>query len=54
MIVIEKTNTGYSAFFENLPIGTTGSNADELKANLLEAFELYLFDEVDEKMKSIT
>lgn len=40
-IRIEKTNTGFSAYFEEIPVATTGSNIAELLSNLKEAFELY-------------
>jgi len=39
--IVEKTNTGYSAFVDDLPVYTTGTHMAELKANMLEAFNLY-------------
>lgn len=49
-MLVEKTNTGFSAYAEALPVFTTGSNLSELKANMLEALNLYFED----KGKSIT
>lgn len=43
-IKVETSSTGYSAFVEELPIYTTGSNISELLSNLNEAIELY-YDE---------
>lgn len=40
-IIIEKTETGYSAYAENHPVYTVGNNLDELKSNILEALNLY-------------
>jgi len=40
-IIVEKTETGYSAYSENYPVYTVGNNLDELKFNILEAFNLY-------------
>ncbi len=44
LFIIEKTNTGFSAYsndFEKFPVGTTGTSISELKANILEAANLY-------------
>jgi hypothetical protein len=38
--VVEKTETGFSAFSEDNPIFTTGKNITELQNNLIEAMEL--------------
>jgi predicted RNase H-like HicB family nuclease len=38
--VVEKTETGFSAFSEDTPIFTTGKNITELQNNILEAIEL--------------
>jgi predicted RNase H-like HicB family nuclease len=43
-IIVEKTETGYSAYSENYPVYTVGNNLDELKLNILEALNLYLED----------
>jgi predicted RNase H-like HicB family nuclease len=43
-IIVEKTETGYSAYAESYPVYTIGNNLDELKINILEALNLY-FDE---------
>lgn len=51
VFVVEKTNTGYSAYadnFERFPVSTTGDNVSELRKNILDAVNLY-FDEVDQK-----
>lgn len=44
IIIVEKTETGYSAYSENYPVYTVGNNLDELKFNILEAFNLYFED----------
>jgi len=40
--IVEKTNTGYSAYHENANgiIATTGDNIADLRANILEAYNL--------------
>ncbi|MGE0021980.1 MAG: XRE family transcriptional regulator [Draconibacterium sp.] len=48
-IIIEKTETGFSAFSEDYPIFTTGKSITELQINALEATQLY-FDEQEEKI----
>ena len=40
-ILVEKTNSGYSAYTENYPVYTAGNNLDELKKNIIEALNLY-------------
>ena len=45
-MIVERTNTGYSAYATNYPVVTVGANLDELKANMLEASNLYL-EEMD-------
>jgi len=47
--IIEKTETGFSAFTEDYPIFTTGKTITELQNNALEATQLY-FDEQGEKI----
>lgn len=37
VFIVEKTNTGYSAYAENYPAYTTGDNLAELKTNILNA-----------------
>ena len=44
-MILEKTDTGFSAFSENYPIYTTGRTIPELMANALEAANLCLEDE---------
>jgi len=48
-IIIEKTETGFSAFTEDYPIFTTGKTITELQNNALEATQLY-FEEQEEKI----
>ena len=43
-IIVERTNTGYSAFAQNYPVATTGNDLVELKSNMIEAFNLYFED----------
>ena len=40
-IIVERTNTGFSAFAEEYPIFTTGRTVPELTDNALEAANLY-------------
>ncbi len=40
-ILVEKTNSGYSAYAENYPVYTVGNNLDELKNSIIEALNLY-------------
>ncbi|MDO9340890.1 MAG: hypothetical protein Q7T72_10275 [Bacteroidales bacterium] len=44
-MIVEKTDTGFSAFSENYPIYTTGRTIPELMANALEAANLCFEDE---------
>ncbi len=39
--VVEKTNTGFSAFAEDYPVYTTGKTITDLKKNILEALNFY-------------
>lgn len=48
-IIIEKTETGFSAFTEDYPIFTTGKTITELQNNALEATQLY-FEQQEEKI----
>lgn len=41
-MIVERTKTGYSAYAEKYPVYTAGSSLEELKANILEALNLYL------------
>lgn len=43
-IIVEKTDTGFSAYSEELPIYTTGSTIPELINNAHEATQLYFED----------
>ncbi|MCT3662584.1 type II toxin-antitoxin system HicB family antitoxin [Elizabethkingia anophelis] len=41
-LVLERTNTGYSAYSDDLPGGVTaGDNIDEIKENFKEVIEMY-------------
>lgn len=44
-MIVEKTNTGFSAFSEDFPIFTTGRTIPELMENALEAANLCFEDE---------
>jgi len=45
LVIIEKTDTGFSAFTTDYSVYTTGSSMNELFHNLREAFILYFDDE---------
>jgi hypothetical protein len=47
--VVEKTETGFSAFSEDNPIFTTGKNITELQNNIIEAMEL-AYDSTNSKI----
>lgn len=49
-LIVEKTKTGFSAYAEKYPIYTVGCSLDELKANILEALNLFF----EERGKVIT
>lgn len=49
-MIVEKTQTGYSAFAEKYPVFTVGTSLEELKANILEALNLYF----EQKGKIVT
>jgi len=40
-MIVERTKTGYSAYAEKYPVYTVGGSLDELKANMLDALNLY-------------
>lgn len=40
-IKIEQTRTGFSAYFDEIPVYTTGKDMQTLLTNLYEAYELY-------------
>jgi DNA-binding transcriptional regulator YdaS (Cro superfamily) len=44
-MLVEKTDTGYSAFAEGIPVYTTGRTIPELIGNALKAANLYLEEE---------
>ena len=43
--IVEKTNTGYSAYSEDGSIATVGDTYKELKNNMLEALNMLLEEE---------
>ncbi len=49
-IIIERTETGFSAYSEEYPIYTTGKTITELQNNAVEATQMY-FEEQSEKIK---
>lgn len=49
VFIVEKTDTGFSAFTENYPIYTTGSTMPEVTRNALEAAQLF-FEEENSKI----
>jgi hypothetical protein len=48
--IVERTNTGFSAYAAKHPVYTVGNNLKEIKSNLLEALNLY-FSESDRKIE---
>ena len=40
-MIIEKTNTGYSAYADKYPVYTVGTSLEELKINMLDALNLF-------------
>jgi predicted RNase H-like HicB family nuclease len=44
-MVVERTNTGYSAYASKYSVYTVGNDFPELKSNMLEALNLYFEDE---------
>ena len=40
-MIVERTNTGYSAYAQKFPVATTGKDLIELKSNMVEALNLY-------------
>ncbi len=44
-VIVEKTDTGFSAFCEDYPIFTTGRTIPELTDNAFEASNLYFEEE---------
>ena len=49
-MIVERTNTGYSAYAEKYPVYTVGDSLEELKTNILEALNLHF----EKKGKTIT
>ncbi len=44
-LVVEKTETGFSAYCEDYPVFTTGQSFTELQYNAIEAMNLFLIDQ---------
>jgi predicted RNase H-like HicB family nuclease len=40
-MIVERTKTGYSAYAEKYPVYSVGKSLEELKANMLDALNLY-------------
>jgi len=51
VVIIEKTNSGFSAYSENYPVFTTGETVNELLENVNEAFSFYLEDKNQETLQ---
>ena len=49
--IVEKTDTGFSAFAKDYPVYTTGNSITELQKNILEAINLNL-EETNKKVTS--
>jgi predicted RNase H-like HicB family nuclease len=47
--IVEKTDTGFSAFAEEYPVYTTGKNMTELQENILDALNFY-FEDTNQKI----
>lgn len=43
--IVEKTDTGFSAFAANYPVVTTGKNITDIQKNILDALNFYFEDE---------
>ena len=50
-ITVEKTNTGYSAGAEKLPVYTAGDSLKEIRINMVDAINLH-FDDPDRTVKA--
>jgi len=51
-VIVEKTNTGFSAYPLSYPVATTGRNIIELQKNILEVIAFYFEEEGYEVSKS--
>lgn len=51
-VIVEKTNTGFSAYPPAYPVGTTGRTIIELQNNILEVMNFYFEDEGYEVTKA--
>lgn len=50
VMIVEKTKTGYSAYAENYPVYTVGKSLDQLKAQIIDALNLY-FDNLEKPIE---
>jgi hypothetical protein len=53
-VVVEKTNTGFSAYANNLPVFTTGASIAELKKNIVRALNFYGKEAGDKKTVTLS
>lgn len=51
VVMIEKTDSGFSAYSENYPVFTTGETVNELLENVNEAFSFYTEDKNQETLQ---
>lgn len=49
LVIVEKTDTGFSAFCKDYPVYTTGKTFTDLQKSILEALNFY-FEESNEKI----
>lgn len=52
IVVIEKTDTGFSAYAKDYPVYTTGASMNDLISNAIEAVSLY-FEDIETDMSSV-
>ncbi len=48
-VIVERTGTGYSAYLENYPVYTTGTDVKELTHNIIDAANFY-FKEAEKEI----
>lgn len=48
-INIEQTKTGFSAYFDEIPVCTTGKDMQTLLSNMSEAYTLYMMHQAAQK-----
>ena len=52
-LIVEQTNTGYSAYAKDYPACTTGDDMTELKNNIIEVMNFY-FEEMETPKRIVT